>query len=303
MDGRDPVAAFAEARPTLLGLAYRILGSRADAEDAVQDTFLKWQAADRAAIDNPAGWLTTACTRRCLDLLRAAHRARVDYVGAWLPEPVHTAVPTAVDDAEDRRELAASLTTAFLLMLERLAPKERAAFLLHEVFDRPYPEVAAALGVGEAACRKLVQRAKANVDRTKVRHVVAPDRQDRLLDAFRTAVTDGITAPLAALLSDDVRLSADGGGKVATLLDVLQGKTAVLSFLTDRLGGYWADYRWVPADINGGRGFLLRSAKHQGVGGVAASVGFAFDEAGRATDVFIVRNPDKLAALAGEPIR
>ena len=134
----DPVPAFEAARPRLLGLAYRILGSRADAEDAVQDTFVKWQAADRSDVREPAAWLTTACTRRCLDILKAGARARVDYVGAWLPEPIATAALAA----EDKLELAASLTTAFLLVLERLTPKERAAYLLHDIFETPYPAVA-----------------------------------------------------------------------------------------------------------------------------------------------------------------
>ena len=123
MDDTD-LRLFEEARPRLLGLAYRILGSRADAEDAVQDCFLKWKDADRSQVRTPAAWLSSVCTRRCLDILRAADRARVDYVGPWLPEPIHPATPPAVDG-----KLAASLTTAFLLLLERLTPKERAAYL------------------------------------------------------------------------------------------------------------------------------------------------------------------------------
>ena len=136
MAQRDDASAFEAARPMLLGLAYRILGSRAEAEDAVQDTYLKWQGADRSAIENPASWLTTLCTRRCIDLLRSARSARVDYVGAWLPEPIHA---SAEVDPGERLSLSSSLQTAFLLVLERLAPKERAAFLLHEVFDVSFP--------------------------------------------------------------------------------------------------------------------------------------------------------------------
>ena len=126
MTNRDDTGTFESVRPSLLGLAYRILGSRADVEDAVQDTYLKWLSAEREAITNPAAWLTTACTRRCLDLLRASHRKRVDYVGAWLPEPIQTSTET---DTEAMLDLASSLTTAFLLLLERLTPKERAARL------------------------------------------------------------------------------------------------------------------------------------------------------------------------------
>ncbi|MEN8132915.1 MAG: sigma factor, partial [Pseudomonadota bacterium] len=129
---RDDTRIFEEARPRLMGLAYRILGSRADAEDAVQDTFLKWAKTKREIIKTPASWLTTTCTRRCLDLLRAGHRSRVNYVGEWLPEPIHTSIE---NEAERSLDLAVSLKTAFLLMLERLTPKERAAYLLHDIFD------------------------------------------------------------------------------------------------------------------------------------------------------------------------
>jgi len=292
---RNRVLVFEEMRPSLLGLAYRILGSRADAEDAVQDTFLKWRAHAADAIDNPAGWLMTTCTRRCLDLLRAAHRTRVDYVGAWLPEPIHT---PREEDAESALSMASTLTTAFLLMLERLTPKERAAYLLHEIFGLSYPEIARTLDMQEATCRKLVSRARLNIERSKVRHVTPADRQEELLAAFRTALAAGNTQPLAALLSDDIRLSADGGGKVATLLQAIEGKAAVLAFIGDRLRDYWADYRWIAADINGGRGLVLEKD-----GATTAAVTFAYDEAGRATDIYIVRNPDKLSRLDKAMIR
>lgn len=286
---RDSAQVFENARPKLLGLAYRILGSLADAEDAVQDTFLRWARTDQQEIENAVSWLTTTCTRRCLDLLRSAHRARVDYVGAWLPEPVHTPFE---NDAEHRLDLSASLTTAFLLMLERLTPKERAAYLLHEIFGVPYPEIAKALDIRESACRKLVSRAKVGIDRAKIRHRTPLERQDRLLAAFQSAITSGATAQLAALLADDVRLSADSGGKVPAVLDVLRGRAEIIAFLSERLHEYWADYQWLTVDINGARGIVL---KHDGT--TAAAVSFAYDEAGRATDIFIMRNPDKLASL------
>lgn len=294
MPASSDIEAFEAARPRLLGLAYRILGSRADAEDAVQDTFLLWQREARAGVGNPVAWLTTACTRRCLDLLRSAHRTRVDYIGAWLPEPVHTRVD---ETAGGEAELASTLTTAFLLMLERLTAKERAAYLLHEIFDVSYPEVAEALGLQEAACRKLVSRAKANVDHAKVRHVTPMDDQDRLLTAFNAAIVTGEPTALAELLSQDIRLSADGGGKVPTVLDVIEGEAKVLEFLTDRLHEYWASYEWAAADINGGRGFILRDGAT-----TAAAVTFAYDDLGMATDIFVVRNPDKLSRLRGSPL-
>ena len=288
MNDRQHMQIFEEARPRLLGLAYRILGSRADAEDAVQDTFLKWQEVDRLSIETPAAWLTTACTRRCLDLLKAAHRKRVEYVGAWLPEPIHTA---SDDNAEEKLALTSSLTTAFLLMLERLTPKERAAYLLHEIFGQPYDEVAETLDMQETAARKLVSRAKTNIGLEKARHQTPRERQDELLSAFHSAIHGGNVTGLSALLSADVKLTADGGGKVATVLGVLAGKETVLAFIVDRLTEYWSHYVREIGDINGGRGIVLRDeAKNE----IAATVAFGYDGDGNVNDIFIMRNPEKL---------
>jgi RNA polymerase sigma-70 factor (ECF subfamily) len=277
---------FEQARPRLLGLAYRILGSRADAEDAVQDAFIKWQGADRDAIDNPDGWLTTVCTRRCIDMLHAAHRTRVDYVGTWLPEPVHTV--TADDDA---LELSSSLSTAFLLMLERLTPKERAAYLLHDILDVSYEDVAKTLDMEEPACRKLISRARQNIERDKVRHVTPLAQQEKLLAAFQDAVSGGDMHHFAALLSDDIELSADSGGKVSATPRTLHGKAEILEFLQNAQR-WWYSYRWIELDLNGGRGVVLI-----GDGEPIAALSFAYDEDGRATNIYVMRNPDKLARL------
>lgn len=285
---------FEEARPKLLGLAYRMLGSLADAEDAVQDAFVKWADADRGEIKNPASWLTTVCTRRCLDLMRSANNSRVSYVGAWLPEPIQKPVE---NDAESNFALASSLETAFLLMLERLTPKERAAYLLHDIFDVSYREIAEVLAVRESACRKLVSRAKTNIGRTRSRHVTPVKAQEQLLAAFKTAVTTGSTARLSSLLSDDVRLTADGGGKVPTLMEILCGPTEIVSFLTDALSQFWASYDWRAVDINGQRGLILTC-----LDAIEATVSFAYDESGKATDIYVVRNPDKLSHLSERPI-
>jgi RNA polymerase sigma factor (sigma-70 family) len=287
MTDRDDIAVFEEARPRLLGLAYRIMGSRADAEDSVQDTFLKWRTADGDAIDKPAAWLMTTCTRRCIDLLRAAHRTRVDYVGTWLPEPLHM---LTMDPAEEA--LGSSLTTAFLLMLERLTPKERAAYLLHEIFDMDYPDIARALDMNQAACRQLVSRAKNHVDDAKVRHVTPPTRQEELLAAFQSAVAGGDTGALIGMLSNDIALSADGGGKVSAATKVVRGKANVVGFFDLVLRRFWSQYQLEAADINGGRGFIVRTAD-----GVEATVAFAYDEAGQVSGIYIMRNPDKLARL------
>ena len=280
---------FEQCRAMLMGLAYRMLSSRADAEDAVQDTFVTWQGTDQAAIRNPTGWLTTICTRRCIDLLRSTHRTRVEYVGTWLPEPIQT--PSA-DMADTREDLAPSLATAFLLMLERLTPKERAAYLLHEIFDTSYQDIARILSVRESACRKLVSRARQNIEHSKVRHVTPVERQDQLLAAFEAAVTSGNVGPLAALLSDEVELCADGGGKIAALLEVLHGRIAVVGFISQNLHEYWEDLEWWPTDINGNRGFILRRGD-----ATSAAISFAYDETGQATNIYIIRNPAKLVRL------
>jgi RNA polymerase sigma factor (sigma-70 family) len=285
---------FAQASPMLMGLAYRMLGSRADAEDTVQDTFIKWQKADKREIDNPVGWLTAACTRRCIDLLRSAHRSRVDYVGAWLPEPIQTASETMSDETP---ELASSLTTAFLLMLERLTPKERAAYLMHEIFDMAYPDIASALAIQEATCRKLVSRARANIDQAKVRYTTPVESQEQLLAAFQGAITKGDTRELAALLSDEIELSADSGGKVTAAAIMPHGKREILEFIGVRMHAWWASYEWAVSDLNGRRGLVLTKD-----GATVAAVSFAFDEAGRATGIYVMRNPDKLTGVSGAAI-
>ena len=279
---------FEQARPRLLGLAYRILGSRADAEDAVQDCFFKWRDTDRAQIKTPLAWLSSVCTRRCLDLLRAGDRARVNYVGPWLPEPIHPATPPEVDD-----KLATSLTTAFLLLLERLTPKERAAYLLHEIFDQPYSEIAAMLEMDEAACRKLVSRARQNVDHDKVRHVTPKETQDNLLRAFQSAVMSGRTNQLAALLSSDVRLTTDTGGKTVAATRILEREDVVNAL--GRAHVWWEGCRWEITDMNGGRGAILKKDDR-----ATLTISLSCNEDGLVGDIFITLNPAKLARL--EPV-
>ncbi|MCD9029005.1 RNA polymerase sigma factor SigJ [Luteimonas sp. BDR2-5] len=287
----DATARFQTARPMLLGLAYRLLGSRADAEDAVQDTFLRWQASDAAGIANAEAWLTAVCTRRCLDLLQAADRARVDYVGTWLPEPVPTAPG---DEPAQAAALASSLTTAFLLALQRLTPKERAAYLLHEIFDRPYAEVATALDLQAPACRQLVSRARAHLAAARVRHATPPARQRQLLDAFREAIATGSTATLTGLLAADVRLSADGGGKVVAARRVMRGLAEVRRFIEAGLHVWWSPHVLEETTLNGQPGFVLRDGD---TASVVATIVFGWDADGQVGDLFIMRNPDKLAGL------
>ena len=177
-------------------------------------------------------------------------------------------------------------------MLERLTPKERAAYLLYDIFDLDYPQVAQTLGVQEATCRKLVSRAKASLGNTQARYQPDPSRQEQLLSAFHSAITSGSTQGLAAMLSEDVELCADGGGKASAIRETLYGVEAVLAFVGESLSRYWREYQWQEVEINGGRGVVLR-----GEGEVVAVVSFGYDESGRVNRVFIMRNPDKLVGL------
>jgi RNA polymerase sigma-70 factor (ECF subfamily) len=227
-------------------------------------------------------------------LLRSSHKTRVDYVGTWLPEPVHTRTDSTPEQAQ---ELASSLSTAFLLVLQRLAPKERAAYLLYEIFDLPYADVAATLGLKEVACRKLVSRARAHVVQQEARFTTARERQSELLQAFHVAIQTGATSGLAALLADEVAMCADSGGKVPTIARTLHGKAEVLAYITEQLRGHWLPYEWRVAEINGNCGVLLWADDH-----AAASMTFGYDASGRACDIYIMRNPDKLVGLGGEEV-
>ncbi len=291
---------FQAARPRLLGLAYRMLGSMADAEDAVQDTFVKWQGADKAQIANADAYLTAVCTNRCLDLLKSAHLKRVDYVGPWIPEPLQIGTET---NPESDLERAQSLTTAFLLLLERLSPRERAAYLLREVFGKSYGEVAATLEISEQACRQLVSRAARHIRNPVSRFVPPPDHQQKMLSAFMAAVESGSAEELGGLLAASVQFLADGGGKATAIGRVLEGPEMVGKYVARILGRLWAETRREPGNrlqvmnINGLRGFAL----FQGVHAVTVlTLGYSDD--GRIDRVYIVRNPEKLQRLA-EPLR
>src|SRR6516162_4899688 len=221
---RDMTAeSFEPYRRRLLGLAYRMLGSMADAEDAVQETYVRWHAADRAKVSDPRAFLMTTTTRICLDMLTSARARHEEYVGPWLPEPV---LDTAALAPDSRTELAEDLSIALLLILDQLTPLERAAFLLHDVFDFSFSEVATAMERTEAACRQLAARARAHVRAVRPRGAAAPLRSDeidakhaQLLSAFVAATQAGDLNRLTQLLASDVRVVTDGGGKVPAALN------------------------------------------------------------------------------------
>src|SRR5215470_6393499 len=215
----NPAASFEPYRRRLLGLAYRMLGSMADAEDAVQETYLRWHRTDRGEVSDPKAFLMTTTTRICLDALRSGRARREEYVGPWLPEPV---LDTAALAPDSRTELAEDLSIALLLTLDRLSPLERAAFLLHDVFDFSFSDVAKALERSEAACRKLAERARTHVRAARPRRATAPlarsgeidPKHAQLLSAFMAATQAGDVNAVMQFLASDVRFVTDGGGNV-----------------------------------------------------------------------------------------
>ncbi|HZR62410.1 MAG TPA: sigma-70 family RNA polymerase sigma factor [Xanthobacteraceae bacterium] len=280
------VAAFEAHRPALIGLAYRMLGSRAEAEDIVQDAYLRWHATDRAAIEEPRRYLGTIVTRLCLDRMKSAQARREIYVGQWLPEPV---VDENFDDGS-AGDMAHDISVALMLLLERLSPLERASFLLHDVFGLDFAEVARALGRGEAACRQLAARARAHIEAGRPRFDASPEEGRRLATAFQAAAASADTNALVQLLAEDAVLYTDGGGKRAAALNPIRGADKIVRFFegiarkNPSLAGVAARH----AIVNGMAGLVL----HEDDGTVDT---MAFEHRdGRIVAIYVVRNPDKL---------
>jgi RNA polymerase sigma-70 factor (TIGR02957 family) len=223
------VDVFEAARGRLLAIAYRMLGSAGDAEDAVQDTFLRWQAADREHVEIPQAWLTRALTNVCLNQLTSARARRETYVGQWLPEPV-LAGDRALGPAEtvEQRE---SVSLAVLTLLERLAPRERAVYVLHEAFGYPHAEIAAILDVSEANCQQMLHRARRHLGTDRVREAVDPGAAAKIVEEFLAAALSGETEPLVRLLTDDAVSVADGGGQVPARSTPIVGALRIARFL------------------------------------------------------------------------
>jgi len=285
----DATLTFDSHRRRLQGIAYRMLGSVAEAEEVVQDAWLRWHEADKAGFDSAEAWLVTVVTRLSIDRLRAAKVQREHYIGAWMPEPTLTESPHTPEESLERAD---NISVAFLAVLERLAPEARAAFLMREVFDADYDEVARTLGKSEAACRQLVHRAKAQVLEARPRFQVSRETHQRLLRAFADAAARGSLQDLKALMAEDVELIGDGGGKVQSFSKVLRGsqRLAQLYFaLWRRLG---AAVRMELVEINGEPG-LLRF-----VDGQLESAQTFEIEGDRIVRIRAQRNPDKLARIA-----
>jgi len=281
---------FEAHRGRLTGLAYRMLGARADAEDAVQDAFVRWSAASaRERIDNDEAYLVRTVTRLCLDRLKSARARREIYVGPWLPEPI---ADTAALSPHTHAELADDLSFALLLALDRLTPAERAAFLLHDVFDAPFSEVAATLEKSEAACRQLAARARKAVHEARPAPAAPSSEHERLLNAFAAAAASGDLAGLKALLAEHVITLSDGGGRKAAALNPIFGadKTARFLFGVDRKFNP-GQRTLAPMQVNGAPGLAIL------VDGELDSVVTIAVEHGRIAALYIVRNPEKLAAF------
>ncbi|HSZ74123.1 MAG TPA: RNA polymerase sigma factor SigJ, partial [Rhizomicrobium sp.] len=229
----NDTAVFELHRPHLLGIAYRMLGEMASAEDIVQETWLRWQRADKSEIENARAWLSTAAMRLSLDALRSARARRETYVGPWLPEPLmpdDMRVLTA-DTPAARAELASDLSLALLHVLERLSPEERAAFILHDAFDCEYAEIANMLGKNEPACRKLVSRARERVKTERPRYSVSKDAHHAMFARFMAAVAEASPNAFQALFADDIVFYSDGGGRVPAALNPVHGADRVARLL------------------------------------------------------------------------
>ncbi|MGX1098077.1 sigma-70 family RNA polymerase sigma factor [Amorphus sp. MBR-141] len=288
--GDDPVAGFETNRRRLAAIAYRMLGSAAEADDVVQDAFLRWHRTDRAEINDPGAFLARIVTRLCLDRLKEARRRRETYVGTWLPEPLVTEAGFTVDPDEG---VSGDISVALLLALDRLSPAERAAFLLHDVFDVGFDEVATILQRSPASCRQLASRARTHIREERPRYSTDPAEQQAIADAFFAASRSGDSGALARLLAETATLHSDGGGRKPAALNVLSGAGRVVRFLV----GVQQKWGQQPPrfarrlELNGLPGQLTVEAD-----GTVQTVALAID-AGRVAAVYITRNPDKLRHL------
>jgi RNA polymerase sigma-70 factor, ECF subfamily len=287
--GHDAAATFDPLRPKLTRIAYRMLGSVADAEDVVQDAFLRWLDADRDVVREPEAFLRRVVTRLCLDQLKSARRRRETYIGPWLPEPV---VEAAEDDVTD------DVTLPLMIALERLSPLERAAFLLHDVFGIGFAEIAETIGREPAACRQLASRARSHVRAARTRFQMPKEHGLQIAEAFFAASRNGDMQQLRSLLAADVIAYADGGGKIRAAKRPTIGLDKVMR-LHEALAPIYADnmsqlVRY--GIINGLPGFV--TIEH---GDTIQTTALQIED-GKVVAIYVTRNPDKLRHLGGDAI-
>jgi RNA polymerase sigma-70 factor, ECF subfamily len=291
--GDDRLAAFDQYRGLLFSVAYRMLGSVADAEDMVQETFIRWQQAANEEVRSARAFLVTIITRLCINHLQSARAQREQYVGEWLPEPL---VTDPASDPLGAVKVDESLSMAFLLLLERLTPAERAVFLLREVFDYEYAEIGTILGQTEANCRQILRRARQHVGDLRRRFDASTEDRQDLLKRFIQATRKGDMQGLIELLSSDVALHTDGGGKAIALPREVRGAEDVAKIILERMGSV------VPKNL------VTRMARINGEPGIVSYLnGKPFSalsleiSRGRVQAVYVVTNPEKLAHLPNLP--
>ncbi|OPF91611.1 sigma-70 family RNA polymerase sigma factor [Rhodopseudomonas palustris] len=280
----DAAASFAPLRPRLLRVAYRMLGSISEAEDVVQDAYLRWHRSDRRDVRDPAGFLTRTVTRLCLDVLKSARQRRETYVGPWLPEPI--IAPELEPDGDD-------ITLTLMLALERLSPLERAAFLLHDVFGVGFDEIGTTLGRDAAACRQLAARARAHVRAERPRFPVSAEQGQAIAAAFFQASRSGDLAALTSLLANEVVFVSDGGGKRPAAINPVHGSDRVTRLLVGiaRKAPPGASSLLAVQLIDGLPGFVSREPD-----GLIQTTALEMTD-GRIVAIYVVRNPDKLRHL------
>jgi RNA polymerase sigma-70 factor, ECF subfamily len=283
---------FNQYRPYLFSIAYRMLGTVMDAEDMVQDTYLRWQNTDRSAVESPQAYLATMITRRSIDFLRSAKVQREQYIGPWLPEPLLT---DTAQSSESAAALSDSLSIAFLHLLEKLSPVERAVFLLREVFDYGYTEIAQIVEKSDANCRQVFRRAKQHLQQESPRFESSPDEQQEIMAAFAQACVQGDLSGLMALLAEDVVEWSDGGGQTYAALNPIYGADKVARFFLAIMKQAPSDYVPVFTAVNGQAGMVAY------VNGRPVYVMVLDVFNGRIQNIYNILNPDKLKNLPLSP--
>ena len=290
----DRLEAFNELRKLLFSIAYRMLGSVVDAEDMVQETFLRWQQAEETLIRTPRAFLSTVITRLCINHLQSTRSQREQYVGPWLPEPLLTA---RTANPNDDSRLAESLSMAFLVLLESLSPIERSVFLLREIFDYDYAEIAQIVDKSEANCRQILRRAREQIAARRPRFDSSPQQREQLTEQFLKTASEGDLQGLITLLAEDVALWSDGGGMASAALRPIRGADRVVRFMLGSLRKLVpAERVSQPAEVNGQPGIISYVDRRP----ISVLVLDLVD--GRIQTIYIVTNPEKLAGLPSQSI-